>query len=384
MVAHLPQSLSPESLPLTRVLITGADGFIGSNLLVRLSETPGVVVSRFTRSEPLEVLRRLVAEADFVLHFAGVNRPPSEDDFTTVNRDLTATLCEFAAVATSPPGIAFASSMHAVRDNAYGRSKRDAEDVLLEYSARTGAPVWLYRFPHVIGKWSRPNYNSVVATFCYNVAHGLPLEIHDPDFPLRIVYIDDLVEEMLRLIHERPTPGGYREVIPNYAITVGDLAERLRVFHASRKTLMPGEVGDGLDRALYATYLSHLPPEQFSYVLGAHDDPRGRFVEMLRTPSAGQLSFFTARPGVTRGGHYHHTKNEKFLVVHGHARFRFQHVATRANHELFTSGQRPEIVDTVPGWSHDITNVGDDDLIVMLWANERFDPEKPDTYPRPL
>ena len=372
------------SLPLTRVLITGADGFIGSNLSVRLSILPEVALSRFVRGDSLEALGGLVANADIILHFAGVNRPPSEDDFARDNRDLTAAICGLAAAAETPPAIAFASSMHAVRDNAYGRSKREAEDVLLEYGARTGAPVWLYRFPHVVGKWSRPDYNSVVATFCHNVANGKPLEIHDPDFPLRIVYIDDLVEEMLRLVRERPAPGGHREVFPTYDISVGQLAERLRQFHASRETLMPGEVGAGLDRALYATYLSHIPSERFSFPLRVHDDPRGRFVEMLRTPSAGQVSFFTARPGVTRGGHYHHTKNEKFLVVRGRARFRFEHVATGDHYELSTSDERPEVVDTVPGWSHDITNVGDDDLIVMLWANERFDPERPDTYPRPL
>jgi UDP-2-acetamido-2,6-beta-L-arabino-hexul-4-ose reductase len=258
-------------------------------------------------------------------------------------------------------------------------SKLAAEEALVALARDTCSPVYLYRLPNVFGKWSRPNYNSAVATFCHNIVNDLPIQINDPASPVRLVYVDDVVKDFLHLIDGRPAGVVRPEVSPVYTITVVELAEQIRAFKASRESMLTEAVGAGLTRALYSTYLSFLQPEQFSYAVPVHADTRGRFVEMLKTKDSGQFSFFTAHPGITRGGHYHHTKNEKFLVIQGKARFGFRHVVTGETSELFTDGERPEIVETVPGWSHDITNVGENEMIVMLWANEIFDRQHPDT-----
>jgi UDP-2-acetamido-2,6-beta-L-arabino-hexul-4-ose reductase len=248
-----------------------------------------------------------------------------------------------------------------------------------------GIDLRIYRLPNVFGKWSRPNYNSAIATFCHNVARNLPLTIHDPRARLRLVYIDDVIDTWLNGLSELSSQSRvFHEIHPVYESTVGEVAEVIEGFRNARATLMPGEVGAGFMRALYATYLSFVPPEDFAYSLTRHEDQRGVFVEMLRTQSAGQFSFFTAHPGITRGGHYHHTKSEKFLVIQGTARFRFRHVVSGEESTLEVRGEQSRVVETVPGWSHDITNIGDTELIVMLWANERFDRDKPDTVAMPL
>jgi UDP-2-acetamido-2,6-beta-L-arabino-hexul-4-ose reductase len=254
-----------------------------------------------------------------------------------------------------------------------------AEEALISLEKDTGSPVYLYRLPNVFGKWSRPNYNSAVATFCHNIANDLPVQINDPASVINLVYIDDVIQNFLRLLQEQPAGVVWPEVSPAYKITVGELAEQIRVFKSGRESMVTEPVGVGFTRALYSTYLSFLRPEQFTYPLTAHADARGRFVEMLKTKDSGQFSFFTAHPGITRGGHYHHSKNEKFLVIQGKARFGFRHVVTGETYELFTEGEKPEVVETVPGWSHDITNIGDNEMIVMLWANEIFDRQHPDT-----
>jgi UDP-2-acetamido-2,6-beta-L-arabino-hexul-4-ose reductase len=233
--------------------------------------------------------------------------------------------------------------------------------------------------PGVFGKWCKPNYNSVVATFCHNIARDLPIQINDPTANLRLVYVDDVVTAFLVAL-VAPAPGCVQaQVEPEYTTTLGELANKIRAFGDCRSTLMTERVGTGFVRALYATYVSYLPSDRFSYEVPQHSDPRGVFVEMLKTPDSGQFSFFTAHPGITRGGHYHHTKTEKFLVIKGEALFRFRHLLTKQLVELRTTGSTPEVVDTIPGWTHDITNVGDDEMVVMLWANENFDRGKPDT-----
>ena len=244
-------------------------------------------------------------------------------------------------------------------------------------------PVHVFRLPNVFGKWSRPNYNSVVATFCHNIARDLPIQVNDPQAALTLVYIDDVIERFVLLMDgAAPMAGldGFVTVQPQYTTTVGELARLIRAFRDSRGSLVTERVGTGLVRALYATYVSYLPVEEFFYDVPLHADRRGIFVEMLKTPDCGQFSFFTAYPGVTRGGHYHHSKSEKFLVIKGQALFRFRHMQTGQTHELLTSGDRPQIVETVPGWTHDITNTGPEEMVVMLWANEIFDRARPDTY----
>jgi UDP-2-acetamido-2,6-beta-L-arabino-hexul-4-ose reductase len=266
-------------------------------------------------------------------------------------------------------------------DNPYGQSKRGAEQALEELVSETGNPVVIYRLPNVFGKWCKPNYNSVVATFCYNITHKLPIQINDPSTQLHLVYVDDVVSEFLRALESMEERLRWGEVMPVYSIALGELATQIQNFNNCRSTLITERVGSGLVRALYATYVSYLPPSEFSYDLPRYEDERGVFSEMLKTPDCGQFSFFTAHPGITRGGHYHHSKTEKFLVIKGLARFGFRNVVTNETYEIFTSGDVSQVVETVPGWTHDITNVGEDELVVMLWANEIFDRAHPDTIP---
>lgn len=362
-----------------KVLITGADGFIGQNLRVALGEAPGMEVLSITRRSSAQDLRAAAASADAAIHLAGVNRPQDPAEFATGNADFTAALCEALVAAGRPIPIAFASSIQAGRDNPYGQSKREAEAHLARYGERTGAPVALYRLANVFGKWSRPNYNSAVATFCHNIARGLPIQINDPAAALQLVYIDDVVAELKRFIAEPGQGVRQAEAGPVYATTVGELARQIEAFKDVRHSLVTERVGTGLVRALYATYVSFLPPESFSYAVPKHGDARGVFVEMLKTPDCGQFSFFTAHPGITRGGHYHHSKTEKFLVVRGRARYRFRHLLTDEVFEVESHGDQPLVVETIPGWAHDITNIGEDELVVMLWANEIFDRQRPDT-----
>jgi len=367
-----------------RVLITGANGFVGQNLIAHLNERLDVDVLRFTREDSLADLPSLVAQVDCVFHLAGVNRPQDPQEFVTGNADLTKVLCDAVRASGRQVPVMYTSSIHAELDNPYGQSKKGAEQALLELFETYGSPVHIFRLPNVFGKWARPNYNSAVATFCHNVARDLPIQINDPKAVIRLVYIDDVVRRLIAVMDGSVADAPFVSVEPEYQVSVGELAEQLYAFRDSRQTMVTERVGTGLVRALYSTYLSYLPPDRFTYEVPKHGDPRGVFVEMLKTRDSGQFSYFTAHPGITRGGHYHHSKTEKFLVIKGHACFRFRHIVTGEFYELHTSGEQPKIVETVPGWTHDITNVGDDEMIVMLWANEIFDRENPDTYARPV
>lgn len=374
-----------------RVLITGARGFIGRNLISHLGRRQGVQIIAYTRDDDRAAAPLPLENVDFVFHFAGINRPQNPQDFATGNAGFTRRLCDEVAAVAKATGrkipVLFTSSIQAEKENAYSASKRQAEDSLRALAAAHSVPVYLIRLPNVFGKWCRPNYNSAVATFCHNFARDLPVQINDPAAPLRLVYIDDVIRAFLAALDGSPAPrdaAGFMPVAPEYATTVGEVVDLIRDFRAGRSTLVTKQVGTGFLRALHSTYVSYLPPESFSYAVPKHEDPRGGFVEMLKTTDSGQFSYFTAHPGVTRGGHYHHTKTEKFLVIRGRARFRFRHIDTGETRELTTEGSRPEIVETVPGWSHDITNIGPDEMIVMLWANEIFDRQNPDTYASPL
>ncbi len=362
-----------------RVLVTGSKGFIGKNLLVRLSELSKYKVVRFDRGDNVKDLPEILANVDAVVHLAGVNRPKDENDFKKNNTFLTEAICNAISANGREILLVFASSTQANLDNPYGQSKRNAEK-LVERLASTGNPVVFYRLPGVFGKWCKPNYNSVVATFCHNIAKGLPIQINGPTANLRLLYVDDVVTAMIAALGTPVTGIMQGEVQPEYSITLGELATQIHAFSRCRTSLLTERVGTGLIRALYATYVSYLSCDNFAYEVQQHVDSRGVFVEMLKTPDCGQFSFFTAHPGVTRGGHYHHTKTEKFLVIKGQALFKFQHLLTDEVYEVRTSGAKPVVVDTIPGWSHNITNVGDDELLVMLWANEVFDKSEPDTY----
>lgn len=367
-----------------KVLITGADGFIGKNLLAHLGERSDVEALRFTRADSVAVLPALVAQAEFIFHLAGVNRPSDPSEFKRGNTDLTSALCDAIVTSGRQIPLLYTSSIQAELNNPYGISKREAEEAMQALSIEHGSPVYLFRLPNVFGKWARPNYNSAVATFCHNIARDLPIQINDPQACINLVYIDDVIEYFIAVMEGKRVGESFVSVSPQYSITVGELGEQLSAFRDSRKSMITEPVGTGLVRALYSTYLSYLPPERFTYKVPKYGDSRGVFVEMLKTKDSGQFSFFTAHPGITRGGHYHHSKTEKFLVIKGKACFRFRHIVSGEFHELFTTGEQPEIVETVPGWTHDITNVGDDEMVVMLWANEIFDRERPDTFTRPV
>ena len=359
-------------------MVTGSDGFVGKNLLVKLAENSIDFVC-FSRRHAVDDLVSLLTDIDFVFHLAGVNRPQDPDDFDKQNRELTARLCEAIQKTGRAIPVAFTSSIQAAYDNAYGISKKFAEEALIQLNKAIQSPIYLYRLPNVFGKWAKPNYNSVVATFCHNIAQDLPIRIDDPSKVVPLIYIDDLLESFMSMLSNLQFGVSRPVVKPEYSISVGMLASQIKAFHDSRSALMTEEVGIGLTRALYATYLSYLRPEQFAYVVPAYEDSRGRFVEMLKTKDSGQFSFFTANPGITRGGHYHHTKSEKFLVLQGLARFGFRNILTNETFELSVDGLSPKIVETIPGWTHDITNIGENELIVMLWGSEAFDRARPDT-----
>jgi UDP-2-acetamido-2,6-beta-L-arabino-hexul-4-ose reductase len=375
--------MSGISLKNSRILVTGADGFVGQNLLVRLNQLGNINVSTFVRGDDVARLAQCVANADAVVHLAGENRPVDEAAFSRVNSGLTSELCDAILQEFRRNGrhvlLVLASSKQAEHDNPYGRSKLAAETAVKTLARDTKNPGVIFRFPGIFGKWCKPNYNSVVATFCYNIARDLPIQINDPLASLQLVYVDDVVDALLAALGDTPLGFVEAKVDTEYTITLAELANQIRAFGNCRYTLRTERVGTGFVRALYATYLSYLPSEKFSYQLTQHSDPRGVFVEMLKTHDSGQISYFTAHPGVTRGGHYHHTKTEKFLVIKGEALFSFRHLLTKELVELRTVSSTPQVVDTIPGWTHDITNVGNDEMVVILWANENFDILKPDT-----
>jgi UDP-2-acetamido-2,6-beta-L-arabino-hexul-4-ose reductase len=366
-----------------KILVTGANGFIGKNLIIKLRELKNYDIVTFGRDNKVEDLNIIIAKSDIVIHLAGENRPKDPSDFSKVNSLLTKELCNSIEKTGRKIPLIFSSSMQAKEGNLYGTSKREAEKIIESFQKKTGNPCVIYRFPGIFGKWCKPNYNSVVATFCYNIANGNSIKISDPSKVISLVYIDDVIKNILDFLINRKfdsklTQG---EIKPIYSINLTDLANQIHAFSNSRTSLITENVGIGFKRALYSTYLSYLSPENFSYSLPKHEDSRGFFVEMLKTSDSGQFSFFTSRPGITRGSHYHHTKTEKFLVVKGKAKFGFRHVITNETYELFTSSENPQVVETVPGWTHDIKNVGDEEMVAILWANEIFDPNFPDTIP---
>ena len=365
------------------IVVTGARGFIGKNLVTMLKEKGYQSITEIEKDTPQKELITALEQADFVYHLAGVNRPKDDCEFTQGNSELTVFIVNQLQASGKQTPIMLSSSMQAELDNPYGISKAGAEQAVQQYAQESQAACFIYRFPNVFGKWCRPNYNSFVATFCHNIANDIEINIHDPSAPVTLVYIDDVCASLIQLLGSRASVG-MSQVEPQYTSTVGEVADLLFAFKQSRANLVTENVGTGLTRALYSTYLSYLKPGQFEYDIPSYADERGVFCEMLKTQQAGQFSFFTAHPGITRGGHYHHSKNEKFLVIKGRALFKFEQIDTGERYELESDGSKPQIVETVPGWSHDITNIGEDEMVVMLWANEIFDREAPDTFARPL
>lgn len=363
-----------------RIVITGADGFIGKNLSARIESDTRYECLKITRESSNSDIESAIDWSEAIIHLAGVNRTKDDAEFDLGNRKFTEDLCNTIRARNSKSLIIFASSIQSGNDTSYGESKFAAEQLIENLSRDSINPCVIFRLANVFGKWCKPNYNSVVSTFCHNICRGIPINISSPDVILNLMYIDDVVDSLLDSLNVSST-GLYRPENSNiYQITVAELGEKIESYHRQREKLGVAAVGTGLDRALYATYVSYLPTNLFSYPVKVNKDYRGVFVEAVKTDLSGQFSFFTALPGIVRGGHYHHTKVEKFLIIRGEASFRFEHILTNEYFEVLVTDEKPEIVESIPGWSHDVTNVGSGELIVMLWANEVFDPGKPDTY----
>ncbi len=364
-----------------KILVTGARGFVGKNLIAELKNRGYEDIFEYARDTDKSLLDKYTKECEFVFHLAGVNRPKDETEFMKGNFGFTSELLDLLEKHDNKAPVLITSSIQAERDNPYGKSKKAAEDLLFNYSKETGAKVLVYRLTNLFGKWSRPNYNSVVATFCYNIARNLDIQINNPKVELELCYIDDVVDEFIRAMEGNPTIEGKFCVVPiTHKIKLGELAELIQSFKESRKDLSIPDMEDSLTKKLYSTYLSYLPEDDFSYELKMNVDNRGSFTEFIRTPERGQVSVNISKPGITKGNHWHHTKNEKFLVVSGKGLIRFRKIDSDDIIEYRVSGEKLEVVDIPPGYTHSIINVGDTDMVTIMWVNECFDPENPDTY----
>jgi len=365
-----------------RVLITGANGFIGRNLQVNLGFRSECELLLFDLPQTTDDLQHLVHQADFVFHLAGVNRSSDSTDFQTGNVDLTNTmLCVLEKEQRKIP-LVFTSSTQAQLDNTYGRSKRSAEDLVFDYAERNNAPVYVYRLPNVFGKWCKPNYNSVVATFCHNAANGIPLRVDDPEKEITLLYVDDIVAEFAQLIDGNTTlkARGILSILPTHQITLGYLAETITGFADSRRELMQNfDRSDMLLKKLYATFSSYVPSDTLVISPEIKYDERGFFTELIKSPYFGQISMSRTKPGVTRGNHWHNTKVEKFIVVEGKAVIKLRKLESEDTYEYIVSGDVIRIVDIPPGYTHSIQNIGENDVITLFWTGDMFDPENPDT-----
>ncbi|OAK03394.1 capsular biosynthesis protein [Bacillus wiedmannii] len=364
-----------------KILVTGAKGFLGKNLVAELKNQGYKDIFEFSREDNITLLERYTRECDFVFHLAGVNRPKDENEFMEGNAGFTVQLLNLLKEQGDKVPVLITSSIQAENNNPYGKSKKVGEEALFNYSKETGAKAYVYRLPNLFGKWSKPNYNTVVATFCHNIARGLDIQVNDPDVELNLCYIDDVLEEFFKALNHTPTiQDDYCFVPITHNIKLGELANVIKSFKEGRENLSISNMGDALTKKLYSTYLSFLPKDKFSYDLKMHSDHRGSFTEFIRTPERGQISINISKPVITKGNHWHHTKNEKFLVVSGEGLIRFRKIDSDDIFEYRVSGEKLQVVDIPVGYTHSIVNVGENDLVTVMWVNECFDPERPDTY----
>lgn len=371
------------------ILITGAGGFVGRNLVATLHAMGCKDLLLFEKEDTVETLADYCRRAAFVVHLAGINRPKDPSEFYQGNAGLTDTMLQLLADAGNKAPVLVTSSIQAALDNDYGKSKKQAEDAIFAHGQAMGSPVYVFRMEGVFGKWCRPNYNSVVATFCHNIARGLPIQIRDPGYELPLVYIDDVIACLLDAMQKAEVQRdaeGYCRIHPVHRVTLGHLAELIEGFAAARKgsLAVPYLGEDSFEKKLYSTYLSYLPTDQFAYDLDSHIDDRGSFTEVLRSPERGQVSVNISKPGVVKGNHWHHTKNEKFLVVQGEGVVRFRRIDCDEVIEYRVSGRKLQVVDIPCGYTHNIENTGTEDMVTLMWANECFDPEHPDTFYLPV
>lgn len=365
-----------------KILITGAKGFIGKNLIAELHNQGFNELLEFDIDSSIDQLNEYARDCQFVFHLAGVNRPENEADYLQGNFNFTASLLEALKEHKNKAPILISSSIQALLNNPYGKSKKAGEDLMFEYSNETNAPVFVFRLPNVFGKWCRPNYNSAIATFCNNTARNLSIQINDPETILKLVYIDDVINSFIDRLKYGSTrkSKGFEKISPVYEIKLGQIVDLIRTFRTSRETLKVPDMFDEFAKKLYSTYLSYLPVDKFSYSLNMNVDQRGSFTEFLKTKESGQVSINISKPHVTKGNHWHHTKNEKFLVVSGSAVIRFRKIDEIKVYEYYVTGENLEVIDIPVGYTHNIENIGVTDLVTVMWVNEVFDKEKPDTY----
>ncbi|MEG0775055.1 capsular polysaccharide biosynthesis protein CapF [Clostridium sp.] len=364
-----------------KILVTGARGFVGKNLIAELNNRKYTDIFKYDIDTNPALLDEFCKEADFVFHLAGVNRPKEQSQFMEGNFGFTSTLLDTLKKYNNICPITISSSIQAELDNPYGKSKKAGEDLLFRYGKETGAKVLVYRFPNVFGKWCRPNYNSAIATFCHNVAHDLPIAVNDPDVTMNLIYIDDVVKELINALKgSENIVGDFCEVPIVHTVTLGKSVDLIYSFKKSRGERVISNMSDVFTKKLYSTYLSYLPEDKFSYELKMNVDDRGSFTEFIKTPDRGQVSVNISKSGIIKGNHWHHTKNEKFLVVSGNGVIRFRKIDCGEIIEYFVSGNKLEVVDIPPGYTHNIENLGKIDMVTIMWANESFDAEKPDTF----
>lgn len=364
-----------------KILVTGFKGFIGKNLVAELRNRNLNDIFEFDKDTEEILLDDYCKEAEFIFHLAGVNRPEKQSDFMQENCEFTSVLIDKLKKYKNTCPVMFSSSTQAEIDNPYGLSKKAAEDVLLNYSKETGTRVLIYRFPNVFGKWCRPNYNSAVATFCYNIAHDLPIKVNDPNAVIKLVYIDDILEELLNAVYGKENKtGDFCEVSVTHTIILGKIADLIYSFKRCREERTVPDMSDKFTKKLYSTYLSYLPKDKFKYPLKMNTDSRGSFTEFIKTNDRGQFSVNISKPGIVKGNHWHHSKNEKFLVVCGKGVIRFRNILSDEVLEYFVDSNKLEVVEIPTGYTHNIENLGDTDMVTIMWANEPFNPEKPDTY----
>lgn len=365
------------------ILVTGSDGFLGRNLCIALERCKDIDVLRFDLKNTVEEFEEYAKAADFIFHLAGVNRPKDEKEFIEGNANLTRLLCEFAEKHNSCAPIFLSSSTQAECDNAYGASKKEAEDTLVEYSRKTGTAILIYRFPNLFGKWSRPNYNSVVSTFCYNITHDLDIQMSDSLHTVTFAYVDDVVDECLyqmRCADSLDATQNYYDMTDVYSVSLGRLAELVRAFRSVRDGGPMPDLSEPFTKKLYATFLSYYETDAFAYPAKMNTDNRGWLFELIKSEQFGQIFVSQTHPGITRGNHGHDTKVEKFCVVQGEGIIRFRHIVTNEVLAYEVSGEQVQIVDIPPGYTHSIENTGKKEMITLFWANEIFNPERPDTY----